>query len=140
MIYGYIEGPGGDRFIPASSLAANFSLKKKQKNNEINPFPDSKVHGANMGPTWGRQDPGGPHVGRMNLAGNCEAQNFIFKICNVQNTVPSLSIVYLDITYMRERNVLGQHWFRLWPVAYSDVSHCLKWNLFIFDKFQKYNI
>ena len=30
--------------------------------------PDSKVHGANMGPTWGRQDPGGPHVGRMNLA------------------------------------------------------------------------
>ena len=27
--------------------------------------PDSKVHGANMGP---RQDPGVPHVGRMNLA------------------------------------------------------------------------
>ena len=24
-------------------------------------FPDSKVYGANMGPTWGRQDPGGPH-------------------------------------------------------------------------------
>ena len=22
--------------------------------------PDSKVHGAHMGPTWGRQDPGGP--------------------------------------------------------------------------------
>ena len=22
-------------------------------------FPDSKVHGANMGPIWGRQDPGG---------------------------------------------------------------------------------
>ena len=31
-------------------------------------FPDSKVHGANMGPTWGRQDPGGPHVGLMNFA------------------------------------------------------------------------
>ena len=30
--------------------------------------PDSKVHGANMGPTWGQQDPGGPHVGHMNLA------------------------------------------------------------------------
>ena len=29
--------------------------------------PDSKVHGANMGATWGRQDPGGPHVGHMNL-------------------------------------------------------------------------
>ena len=28
----------------------------------------SKVHGANMGPIWGRQDPGGPHVDPMNLA------------------------------------------------------------------------
>ena len=31
-------------------------------------IPDSKVHGANMGPIWGRQDPDGPHVGPMNLA------------------------------------------------------------------------
>ena len=31
-------------------------------------YPDSKDHGANMAPTWGRQDPGGPHVGPMNLA------------------------------------------------------------------------
>ena len=31
-------------------------------------FPHSKVHGANMGPIWGRQDPGGPHVGPMKLA------------------------------------------------------------------------
>ena len=31
-------------------------------------FPDSKVHGANMGPIWDRQDPGGSHVGPMNFA------------------------------------------------------------------------
>ena len=31
-------------------------------------FPDSKVHGASMGPTWGRQDPDGPHDGLMNFA------------------------------------------------------------------------
>ena len=31
-------------------------------------YPDSKVYGANIGPIWGRQDPGGPHVGPMNLA------------------------------------------------------------------------
>ena len=31
-------------------------------------IPDNKVHGANMGPIWGRQDPGGPHVGPMNFA------------------------------------------------------------------------
>ena len=29
---------------------------------------DHKVHGVNMGPIWGRQDPGGPHVGHMNFA------------------------------------------------------------------------
>ena len=32
------------------------------------PISDSKIHGANMGPTWGHQDPGGPHVGHTNLA------------------------------------------------------------------------
>ena len=31
-------------------------------------YPDSKVHGTNMGPIWGRQDPGGSHVGPMNFA------------------------------------------------------------------------
>ena len=30
--------------------------------------PDSKVFGANVGPIWGRQDPGGPQVGPMNFA------------------------------------------------------------------------
>ena len=29
--------------------------------------PDSKVHGANMRPIWGRQDPGGPHVCPRNI-------------------------------------------------------------------------
>ena len=31
-------------------------------------YLDSKVHGANMGPIWGRQDPGGSHVGPINFA------------------------------------------------------------------------
>ena len=30
--------------------------------------PDSQVHVANMGPTWGRSDPVGPHMGHVNLA------------------------------------------------------------------------
>ena len=30
-------------------------------------IPDSKVHGANMGPIWGQQDPGGPHVAPWTL-------------------------------------------------------------------------
>ena len=31
-------------------------------------YPESKVREAYMGPTCGRQDPGGPHVGPINLA------------------------------------------------------------------------
>ena len=31
-------------------------------------YPESKVHGANMGPNWGWQDPAGSHVGPMNFA------------------------------------------------------------------------
>ena len=29
--------------------------------------PDRQVHGANIGSIWGRQDPGGPHVGPTNF-------------------------------------------------------------------------
>ena len=31
-------------------------------------IPSSKVHGTNMGPIRGLQDPDGPHVGPMNFA------------------------------------------------------------------------
>ena len=31
-------------------------------------YPNSKGHGANMGPIWGWQDLGGPHVGPMDFA------------------------------------------------------------------------
>ena len=34
---------------------------------DLQEIPDSKVHGAIMGPIWGRQDPGGPHVDPMNF-------------------------------------------------------------------------
>ena len=30
--------------------------------------PDSRARGTNIGSIWGRQDPGGPHVGPLNLA------------------------------------------------------------------------
>ena len=45
--------------------------------------PDSKVHGANMGPIWGRQDSSGPHGGPMNFA-NCKEcwQMFEHEILN----------------------------------------------------------
>ena len=39
--------------------------------------PDSKAHGANVGPTWGRQDPGGTHVGHMYFTISGQYQAFI---------------------------------------------------------------
>ena len=54
-------------------------------------IPGSKVHGANMGPIWCRQDPGGPHVGPMNLAiwdvevGRCRHTERVSIIMNHQD-------------------------------------------------------
>ena len=44
---------------------------------DIYEAPDTKVHGAYMGPTWGRQDPGGPHVGPMNVAIKGVSRSFV---------------------------------------------------------------
>ena len=49
-------------------------------------IPDSKVHGANIGPIWGRQDPGGPHVGPMNFANWAYAFEAQFWNVHLQNT------------------------------------------------------
>ena len=34
----------------------------------VHKIPNNKVHGANMGSIWGRQDPGGPQFGPTNFA------------------------------------------------------------------------
>ena len=44
------------------------SPKGKITVNAVDICPDSKVHGANMGPTWVLSAPDWPHVGPMNLA------------------------------------------------------------------------
>ena len=41
-------------------------------------LPDSKIHGANMGPIWGRQDPGGPMLAPwVLLSGLSCSQGFV---------------------------------------------------------------
>ena len=47
-------------------LGTQFSVTVSYR--QLSVYPDSKVHGANMGPIWGRQDPGGSHVGPMDFA------------------------------------------------------------------------
>ena len=54
-----------DRLLPSTEVNSACLLANTWWYYNI---PDSKIHGANMGPRWGWQDPGGPHVGHMNLA------------------------------------------------------------------------
>ena len=64
-------------------------IVKYEHTNNCHNIPDSKVHGANMGSIWGRQDPGGPHVGPMNLfiwdslVGNVEARFLVDTSCRL---------------------------------------------------------
>ena len=51
---------------------------------EIN--PDSRIHGANVGSTLGRQDPGGPHVGHTNLA--------VWELCVAKSEWGNVVIVF----------------------------------------------
>ena len=48
--------------------SANSPWKKTVTNNVYGKVPDSKVHVANVGPTWVLSAPGGPHVDPMNFA------------------------------------------------------------------------
>ena len=46
----------------------SFCLNALECRDIVHIIQDSKVHGANMGPTWVLSAPYGPHVGPMNLA------------------------------------------------------------------------
>ena len=81
--------------------------------------PDNKAHGANVGPTWGRQDHGGPHVGHMNFA-----IGVVFS-----SAFSSKSEFYFDSNFITVCSCIGQinqHWFGqglhafTWTSNYSD--------------------
>ena len=79
-------------------------------------YPDSKVHGANMGPTWGRQDPGGPHVDPMNFAiwvlyKRCN----IWRIYDIRISAPKLTPIWRHLT-----SILFRCYWR---------AECYVWNL-----------
>ena len=67
---------------PARHVATNYNKVRWIHRGKI--IPDSKVHGANMGPIWGQQKPGRPHVGPMN-----------FFIWDRSQTIKYVTIVWL---------------------------------------------
>ena len=54
-------------FVEVQQLCLQFIPLEAWPLIQIHLIPNSKIHGANMEPIWGRQDPGGPHVGPMSL-------------------------------------------------------------------------
>ena len=67
-----------EKDFPVNSCGSRLKSMISESMVQIN--PDNKVHGANMGPIWGQQDPGGPHVGPMNFA-ICEVYNHFLWNC-----------------------------------------------------------
>ena len=65
-------------------------------------IPDSKVHGTNMGPIWGQQDPGGPHVGPMNFAiwDHCTCHWPRVVWCQVRYIAEKVWVPYMCMTAM----------------------------------------
>ena len=61
--------------------------------------PDSKVHGANMGPTWVLSAPDGSHVGPINLAIREGINNNRFPYFNVLNHFRSEKMSLRCITF-----------------------------------------
>ena len=68
-------------------------------------YLDSTVHGAKMGPIWGRQDPGRPHVGPMKFA-----------IWVPASTISTQSAPGPSLTY---------HWARLQPSSGEGISYVI---------------
>ena len=63
-------------------------------------YLDSMFHGTNMGPIWGRQDSGGPHVGPMNFAIWGSVLVFSYELCVTGFVLPNLTPVTLYCTIM----------------------------------------
>ena len=64
MFVDVTKAGGGCIKVPTSCMITSLVLRPWWPKS----IPDSKVPGAYMVPTWGLQDPGGPHVGPMILA------------------------------------------------------------------------
>ena len=80
--------------------------KTQQSTNCMHDYPESKVHGPNMGPIWGRQDPGGPHVGPMNLA----IWVYLYILYRLQTTDPLAPWVAMSAGAMHNATVEVWDW------------------------------
>ena len=83
-IYPGSRCPGGkwNKSISTNGTHLVLDIHSSLSAGKVEGNPDSKVHGANMGPIWVLSAPDGPHVGPMNLAiREIIIGLFLLKIC-----------------------------------------------------------
>ena len=70
--------------------------------------PDSKVHEAYMGPTWGWQDPGGTHVGPINVVIRGYQTATLSQTCTWTGRMLSLLLLLLLLLFPKSGPVDGR--------------------------------
>ena len=88
----------------------------------ITHIPNNKVYGANMGPTGGRKDLGGPHDGSMNLA--------IWDVYSFQHDMETL-LTLLNLCEGHPHSLPAHRWIPSQsPMTRSvDVSYYVSWSV-----------
>ena len=109
---------------------------------EMGHSPDSKVHEANMGPTWVLSTPGGPHVGPMNLAiweaFSISQIHFCHAGCALAGTSTSL-MGYDTFTYqIGQQHIWHFYTWMRWKEKRYQQSNLSQINIFPFIKVMIY--
>ena len=102
----------GSKYVPWSDDILHLVVTPSEADTELTAanamfsreyIPDSKVHGANMGPTWGWQDPCGSHVGPINFAIFDVLERKIIRILNIQTIyiyiIPESGKMFLTVRH-----------------------------------------
>ena len=120
-----------------STISCRFILNFKNEtsvSDEVSSYSQypSKVHVANMGPTWVLSAPGGPHVGPMNLAISVDYENGNYDdviMGAIASQITSLtsvySTVYSDADHRKHQSSASLAF--VWGIHREPVSSPHKW-------------
>ena len=75
----------------------------RQSTVQISMFPDSKVHGPNMGPTWVLSAPDGPHVEHEPCYQGCDIPDILWPAYVI--------MIFADGVRQYSRNLISQFFF-----------------------------
>ena len=63
----YLQWLNAESLLANKNVLKGFQLGGRCTTSQSEAIPESKVHGANMGPIWGQEGPGGPHISPIEL-------------------------------------------------------------------------